>query len=126
MKTKGGLDTLYSWKSSLETHNKVFLKKLQNEGGLFTPFFLADAKIKLLTPLIESLLKKYDHELSVFKVKGKSLSILLEAILYLTHLPIDGKPVLCKESTSEVASEEGFGDKKAIKIRDLKSITFDK
>lgn len=126
MKIKGGLSTLYSWKSSLETDDEVFLKKLQNEGGLFTPLFLADADIKLLTPLIESLLNKYDHELNVFKVKGKILSITLEDILYLTHLPIDGKPVLCKLSPSEVSSKEVFGDKKANTITDLEKIAFDK
>ncbi|KAJ0942084.1 putative protein-serine/threonine phosphatase [Helianthus annuus] len=126
MKTKGGLDTLYSWKSSLETHDEIFLKKLLNEGGLFTPLFLAAAKIKLLTPLIDLLLKIYNRDSNVFEVKGKRLSIMLEDILYLTHLPIDGKPVLCKESPSKEACEEVFGDRAPTKIQDLKNIAFDK
>lgn len=126
MKTKGGLDTIYSWKSSLETRDEIFLKKLLDEGGLFTPLFLADAKIKLPTPLIDLLLKRYNRESNVFKVRGKTLSITLEDILYLTHLPIDGKPVLCKESPSKEACEEVFGDMAAVKIKDLESIAFDK
>ncbi|KAK1409571.1 hypothetical protein QVD17_36098 [Tagetes erecta] len=126
MKAKGGLDTIYSWKSSLETSDEIFLKKLLDEGGLFTPLFFADAKIKLPTPLIDLLLKRYNRESNVFDVRGKTLSVTLEDILYLTHLPIDGKPVLCKESPSKEACEEVFGNKAAVKIKDLESIAFDK
>ncbi|MFS7932974.1 hypothetical protein Hanom_Chr04g00374261 [Helianthus anomalus] len=68
----------------------------------------------------------YNRDSNVFVVKGKRLSITLEDILYLTHLPIDGKPVLCKESLSKEACEEVFIDRAPTKIQDLKNIAFDK
>ncbi|KAJ0793128.1 putative protein-serine/threonine phosphatase [Helianthus annuus] len=68
----------------------------------------------------------YNRDSNIFVVKGKRLSITLEDILYLMHLPIDGKPVLCKESPSKEACEEVFGDRAPTKIQDLKNIAFDK
>ncbi|PNX95656.1 hypothetical protein L195_g018849 [Trifolium pratense] len=51
-------------------------------------------KSDLLVPLLEKLLSYYDHKKNLFDINGHKLAVTLEDILYITGLPIRGKPIM--------------------------------
>ncbi|XP_058734517.1 uncharacterized protein LOC131606282 [Vicia villosa] len=80
-------------------------------------------KSDLLVPLVEELLSYYDHEKNLFEINGHKLAVTLEDILYITGLPIRGKPIM-KASKENGAFERVFGinNKKPCSIKRLKEL----
>ncbi|KAI3712146.1 hypothetical protein L1987_70695 [Smallanthus sonchifolius] len=85
---------LSRWRKELNDKDPSFLRGLCMGGGLFTAFSVSSAKI--LNHLLIELINNFDLISKVFSFNGNNLAVTLEDILFLTHLPIDGKPVLCK------------------------------
>lgn len=80
-----------------------------------------------LSPLLGVLLKFYDSQQHVFNFGAHQLGITLEDVLYLTGLPIRGKPVICSDSRDIMAFTRVFGlsGEKRVSLKKLKEIAVD-
>ncbi|KAI3719419.1 hypothetical protein L6452_20317 [Arctium lappa] len=77
---------------------------------------------------MEILLKKYDPELNVFKIKVQRLNVTLQDILYITGLPIQGKALITSRTRNKTTFRETMGfdeDKPNISMTDLQNIAMD-
>lgn len=107
----GRLETLSTLCKSIDAD---FKNELRAEGGLFQFLFVPEANI--LKPVVEKLLKCFEANSSTFLINGLRLGRTLQDVLFICHLPIDGKLVLLERCPSDEAFKrvypEGPHDKK--------------
>ncbi|WOG92544.1 hypothetical protein DCAR_0311814 [Daucus carota subsp. sativus] len=65
--------------------------------------------------------KYYDPDTHTFDISGHVLGVTLKDVLYLTGLPIQGKPLIYEKSLDEDAFMRVFGEE----FKDRKTLTFD-
>ncbi|WOG92546.1 hypothetical protein DCAR_0311817 [Daucus carota subsp. sativus] len=76
----------------------------------------------LLSDLLGTVLDKYyDPDTHTFDISGHVLGVTLEDVLYLTGLPIQGKPLIYEKSLDEDAFMRVFGEE----FKDRQTLTFD-
>ncbi|KAL1823809.1 hypothetical protein ACET3Z_010587 [Daucus carota] len=76
----------------------------------------------LLSDLLGTVIDKYyDPDTHTFDISGHVLGVTLEDVLYLTGLPIQGKPLIYEKSLDEDAFMRVFGEE----FKDRKMLTFD-
>ncbi|KAK1395644.1 PMD domain-containing protein [Heracleum sosnowskyi] len=84
----------------------------------------------LLSKLVCSVIDRhYDHNMHTFTFSSHVLGVTLEDVLYLTGLPIQGKPVIYDKSLDKDAFERVFGEKfkgkTQLKFDEVKKIALD-
>lgn len=76
----------------------------------------------LLSDLLGTVIDKYyDPDTHTFDISGHVLGVTLEDVLYLTGLPIQGKPLIYEKSLDEDAFMRVFGEE----FKDRQTLTFD-
>ncbi|WJX67163.1 hypothetical protein P8452_51656 [Trifolium repens] len=101
----GRLAMLCKLKSSLDAK---FIEELKSSKGLFKFLFVHEADI--LIPLVQKLLKYFDLKYNTFEINGHKMGITLQDVLFLCHLPINGKPVIVDLCPTDVAFRKVFGE----------------
>lgn len=102
----GKLNVLVKLFTELDSEFKKKLKEDPNFRCLVGFLELADPE--LLAPIIWIFLKYYNKDLNVFVFNGHHLMMTLEDVLYITGLPILGKPVICQKSRDVDAFQKHF------------------
>ncbi|KAL1535808.1 SNF2 domain-containing protein CLASSY 3-like [Salvia divinorum] len=127
MAVKGGgkLETIAQLYEGLDEDFKAELDASSDVSSLIR--LLRVPKANILRPLLEALLGKYDCEKHVFAFGHCHLNVTLEDVLFLTGLPIWGKPVISSNSRDEHAFTRVFGEqlKRIQSMEQLRAIAVD-
>ncbi|KAK2388506.1 hypothetical protein QL285_062185 [Trifolium repens] len=102
-----------------------FIEELQNSGGLFKFVFLPHGS--LFKRIVIKLARCFQSSTDTFVINNQTLGITLEDVLYLCHLPIDGKPVLIGHCPTNEAFDRLYGEipKSDITVHKLTMIACD-
>ncbi|KAK1381696.1 hypothetical protein POM88_019431 [Heracleum sosnowskyi] len=92
LKGSSMLYTLSKLYNELDQRFKDFLDDSQDSRCLLN--LLKIPATNLLTPVVQYLLKFYKKNDNVFSINNQVLSISLEDVLYITGLPIQGRPII--------------------------------
>ncbi|KAK2423423.1 hypothetical protein QL285_033877 [Trifolium repens] len=118
----GRLNVIDKLRKSLDAN---FIEELQNSGGLFKFVFLPHGA--LFKRIVIKLARCFQSSTDTFVINSQTLGITLEDMLYLYHLPIDGKPVLVDHCPTNEAFDRLYGEipKSDITVHKLTMIACD-
>lgn len=129
-KGAGKLSAISKLSKNLDADFKKHLNERANQNCLFQLLNIVDVEVDMLTTFTDSVIdgNYYDSDRQVFTFDGQTLGVTLEDVLYITGLPILGKPVLFKTTFDDQVLFSVFGkfkNKTAVSIRELSKIAED-
>lgn len=92
----GGLSIIQKLYNELDDDFKSKLEKDHHAQSMYRLLKLPNAHV--ISPFILAALDHYDEDEKYFQFGENKLTITLEDVLYITGLPIYGKPVICDGS----------------------------